>query len=181
MSKPHPLRKCHLFRSKTLEERKALLKDKHICFRCCSSIHHMTKNCSKTTQCSECGSESHPAALHPEPLPQHPERSDTTKDHGREQKEPNATAVTSKCTKVCGKTGSSRSCSKICLIRVYPIDQAERALKMYAVLDEQSNPSLAKTDFFYLFNIDGHLEPYTLKTCSGVMEVRGRCANNIGM
>ncbi len=49
---------------------------------------------------------------------------------------------------------------------------------MYAVLDEQSNCSLAKTDFFDLFNIDGHSEPNTLKTCSGVMEVIGRCANS---
>lgn len=176
--KPHPLRKCHLFRSKTLEERKALLKDKHICFRCCSSIYHMAKDCHKTLQCRECGSESHPTAPHPEHLPQRPESSATTEDHGREQKEPHATAVTLKCTEICGNSANSRSCSKICLVRVYPVGQAERAVKMYAFLDEQSNRSLVKTDFFDLFKIDGHLEPYTLKTCSGVMEVTGRRAHN---
>lgn len=144
------------------EERKALLKDKHICFRCCSSFYHMAKDCNKIVQCRECGSETHPTALHPEPLLLKPESCATTEDHGGEQKEPTATAVTSKCTKICGNPTSSRSCSKICLVRVHPVSQSERAFKMYADLDEHSNCSLAKTDF-NLFNIDGHLEPYTLK------------------
>lgn len=63
-------------------------------------------------------------------------------------------------------------------VKVYPVGQSERAVKMYAILDEQSNRSLAKTDFFNLFSIGGHLEPYTLKTCSGVMDATGRRANN---
>lgn len=180
-SKPHPLRKCRLFRSKTLEERKALLKDKRICFKCCSSINHMAKDCNKKVQCRECGSETHPTALHPEPFPLKTESPAVIEDHGGEDKEPNATSVTSKCSEICGNSTSSRSCSKICLVKVYPVDQPERAVKVYAVLDEQSNRSLAKTDFFKLFNIDGYLEPYTLKTCSGVMEVTGRRANNFAI
>lgn len=176
--KPHPLRKCRLFRSKTLEERKSLLKDKRICFRCCSSASHMAKDCKEPIKCRECGSETHNTALHPEPLPLKEKSSAASEDHGGEQEEPTATDVTSKCTEICGNSAGSRSCSKICLVRVYPVGQPERAVKMYTVLDEQSNRSLAKTDFFDLFNIDGHLEPYTLKTCSGVMDVTGRRANN---
>lgn len=41
---------------------------------------------------------------------------------------------------------------------------------MYAILDEQSNVSLARAEFFDMFNVDNTLEPYTLKTCAGVME-----------
>lgn len=86
--------------------------------------------------------------------------------------------MTSKCTEIFGHSTTSRSCSKICLVRVYPAGQTEKALKMYAVLDEQSNRSLAKTAFFDHFNINGPLEPYTLKTGSGVMEATGRHASN---
>ncbi|XP_075315887.1 uncharacterized protein LOC142375626 [Odontesthes bonariensis] len=176
--KPHPLRKCRLFRSKSLEERRSLLKDKHICFRCCSSINHMARDCNVPIKCRECESETHTTALHPEPLILKWKGSAASEDHGGEQRELAAMDVTSKCTEICGNLTGSRSCSKICLVRVYPDGQSERAVKMYAVLDEQSNRSLAKTDFFNLFSIDGHLEPYTLKTCSGVMDVTGRRANN---
>lgn len=47
--------------------------------------------------------------------------------------------------------------------------------------DEQSNCSLAKRDFFDRFSINKPVEPYTLKTCSGVMEVTGRRASNFVM
>ncbi|XP_077320914.1 uncharacterized protein LOC143943186 [Lithobates pipiens] len=47
-NKPHPLRKCRSFRSKTIEERKSYLKDKRICFRGCGSTQHLAKDCVKT-------------------------------------------------------------------------------------------------------------------------------------
>lgn len=56
--------------------------------------------------------------------------------------------------------------------------QRERAVKVYAVLDEQSNKSLAKSEFFELFGLEGGTAPYTLKTCSGVIETVGWQANS---
>ena len=47
---------------------------------------------------------------------------------------------------------------------------------MYAVLDEQSNRSLAKSVFFDVFNIEGTNTPYTLRTCAGISETSGRTA-----
>ncbi|XP_039885710.1 uncharacterized protein LOC120732292 [Simochromis diagramma] len=178
--KPHPLRKCRLFKSKTLEERKAYLKDNNICFKCCSSVQHMAKDCPKSVQCTDCGSERHITALHPNPRPQRAESLVASEGYGGEEREGEASVanVTSKCTEVCGDSVGSRSCSKICLVRVYPAGQPEKAVKMYAVLDEQSNRSLAKTYFFDIFNIEGQLEPYTLKTCSGVVEIAGRRARD---
>ncbi|KAG7523181.1 hypothetical protein JOB18_041139 [Solea senegalensis] len=52
--KPHPLKKCWGFRSKSLEERKAFLKENGICFKCCSSTTHLAKNCKAALKCSEC-------------------------------------------------------------------------------------------------------------------------------
>ncbi|KAI3361663.1 hypothetical protein L3Q82_002029 [Scortum barcoo] len=49
---------------------------------------------------------------------------------------------------------------------------------MYAVLDEQSNKSLAKTEFFDIFEVKATSAPYTLKTCSGKFETSGRRAAN---
>ncbi|XP_034529393.1 uncharacterized protein LOC117804989 [Notolabrus celidotus] len=89
-----------------------------------------------------------------------------------------SSSVTSKCTEICDQANSPRSCSKICLVKAYPAGNKEKAVKMYAVLDEQSNKSLAKTEFFNLFNVKASPTPYTLTTCSGKMETSGRRAVN---
>ena len=49
---------------------------------------------------------------------------------------------------------------------------------MYAVLDEQSNKSLAKTEFFNLSCVKASPAPYTLKTCVGTTETFGRRVDN---
>lgn len=63
--KPHPLSRCRGFRMKPMEEKKSLLTQQGICFKCCSSIIHMARNCDKDITCSECGSSTYIAALHP--------------------------------------------------------------------------------------------------------------------
>lgn len=52
----------------------------------------------------------------------------------------------------------------------------DKAVKAYVILDDQSNRSLARSDFFELFSIKTNLCSYYLRTCSGVMEVSGRKA-----
>lgn len=53
----------------------------------------------------------------------------------------------------------------------------EQTILTYAVLDEQRNTSLAKTEF-ELFGINSVPEPYALKMCSGVIETLGNQARN---
>lgn len=65
-NKPHPLKKCRMFRNKPYSERKALLKEKGICFKCCSSTSHLAKACSSSVKCSECDRSYHDAAMHPD-------------------------------------------------------------------------------------------------------------------
>ncbi|XP_064462753.1 uncharacterized protein LOC135373586 [Ornithodoros turicata] len=48
---------------------------------------------------------------------------------------------------------------------------------MYAVLDDQSNRSLARPAFFDVFGVQGDESPYTLKTCAGAVESSGRRAS----
>lgn len=102
----------------------------------------------------ECNSEKHISALHPGPLPTTTER------------------------EICGNAKSQHSCSKISPVIAYPAGKREEAKKMYAVLDEQSNKSLAKSEFFHHFNITTSSVPYTLKTCSEVTKAVGRRATN---
>ncbi|MEE6488845.1 hypothetical protein FKM82_015408 [Ascaphus truei] len=48
---------------------------------------------------------------------------------------------------------------------------------MYAILDDQSNRSLVRSEFFDMFNIQDGASPYTLRTCAGRMETTGRRVN----
>lgn len=176
--KPHPLKKCKLFRDKPLDERKTYLRENRICYRCCGSTQHMAKDCKMTVKCLECNSDKHIAALHPGPPPVTMQSVTTEKDDSGEQSESSSSAVTSKCTEICGNAESARSCSKICLVKAYPAGKRENAIRIYAVLDEQSNKSLAKTEFFDIFEVKTASAPYTLKTCSGKFETSGRRAAN---
>ena len=66
-SKPHPLKRCKAFRAMKLEERKAFLKEKGICFKCCGSTTHLAKDCPNAVKCLECDStyhDSRPLQLH---------------------------------------------------------------------------------------------------------------------
>ena len=174
--KPHPLKKCRGFREMPLEERKQFLREHSICFRCCASSKHMAKNCEMTTKCAECESNRHVTALHPGPAPWLVKSSPSPSQDGGEDENPSNSDVTSKCTEVCGGGFSSKSCSKICLVKVYPAGCRNQIRNMYAILDDQSNRSLARPDFFDMFNIKDTVAPYTLKTCAGVMETEGRRA-----
>lgn len=71
--------------------------------------------------------------------------------------------------------------SKISLVKVYPAGHKEKARKMYAVIDEQSNRSLARSEFFTLFEVKTKSTPYTLKTCSGKALTSGRRAENFSL
>ncbi|XP_067282638.1 uncharacterized protein [Pseudorasbora parva] len=174
--KPHPLKKCRSFREKPLEERKRIVKELSICFRCCSSNKHMARNCDVSIKCSECGSDKHLAALHPGPAPWCSASTPPTL-HGGEAEENCDGDVSSKCTKVCGKGVSEKSCSKICLVKVYPAGGPDQGRRIYAIIDEQSNRSLARSEFFDMFKVQGSSSSYTLKTCAGVVQATGRRAH----
>lgn len=151
--KPHPLKKCRSFRAKHIDERKSFLKENRICFRCCGSVQHMAKDCRVTLKCLECNSEKHVSALHPGPPPTTTGSQEAYKDDCGEVSVNVLTPVTSKCTEICGNSDGQHSCSKISQVIVYPAGKREEGKKMYVVLDEQSNKSLAKSEFFHLFNI----------------------------
>eukprot|EP00079_Xenopus_tropicalis_P026785 XP_012820751.2 PREDICTED: uncharacterized protein LOC101731053 [Xenopus tropicalis] len=177
--RPHPLLKCRAFRGKSIDDRKAFLKENHICYKCCSSTSHLAKDCKVSVKCTECDSTHHNTALHPGPAPWTLPHNKGTSEHGGEEGDTATTTpeVTSQCTEVCKGAIGGRSCSKICLVKVYPKGQRDKAIRLYAIMDDQSNGSLACPAFFDLFNIKGPSIPYSLKTCAGVIETAGRKAS----
>ncbi|XP_034163934.2 uncharacterized protein LOC117598271 [Pangasianodon hypophthalmus] len=176
-NKPHPLKKCRTFRNKLLEDRKAFLKEKGICFKCCSSVSHLAKECKSSVKCSECGSTNHDAAMHPGPSPEVVKAPSPSQEDGGEGEDHSNTAVVSaSCTEVCGPGQWSRSCSKICLVKLYPKGSKDMAIKAYVILDDQSNRSLARPEFFELFNVESKQFSYHLRTCSGIIETSGKKA-----
>ncbi|CAN2390054.1 zinc finger [Pristimantis euphronides] len=175
-NKPHSLQKCRGFREKSLNDRRVFLKENSICYRCCASTYHLARDCKANIICLECNSQEHNTALHPGPAPWTLTLSGPSTEHGGEEKHIVPAEVTPQCTQVCGKGLSNKSCSKICLATVYPIGQKEKAVKLYAILDDQSNKSLASSAFFDIFQIKGSSSTYSLKTCTGVSEETGRRA-----
>ncbi|KAJ8364971.1 hypothetical protein SKAU_G00138020 [Synaphobranchus kaupii] len=154
--KPHPLTKCRVFRNKTIEERKAYLKDNGLCFRCCASVSHTARDCKTVLRCRECESIHHSTAMHPGPAftTERPVINELEPEDERKGTPTTAPLVSSTCTAVCGQGLMGRSCSKICLVRVYPRGQRDRSVNMYAILDDQSNRSLARPDLFDIFSIE---------------------------
>lgn len=145
-NKPHPLKKCRTFRNKTLVERKAFLKEKGICFKCCSSISHLTKDCKYPVKCSECDSSYHDAVMHPDTLPQTTKGPPPPQENGGEGEDhSDVSDVTTSCTEVCGKGQWGRSCSKICLAKIYPKGFKDEAIKVYVILDDKKQSLTSQT------------------------------------
>ena len=160
----HSLNDCKVFRNKPIQERKQFLKEKGLCFNCCGAIRHMAKDCKvESPICGVCKG-THPTALHVE---------QANGNDGEKQEE----AVLTKCTQMCGKGFKGRSCAKIVLVRVHPRGKPYLSKTMYAIVDDQSNRSLAKSEFFEIFKENGVEMPYSLLSCSGSTMTSGRRAN----
>lgn len=115
--------------------------------------------------------------MHPDALPQATKAPPPPQENGGEGEDhSDVSDVTTSCTEVCGKGQWGRSCSKICLAKIYPEGFKDEAIKVYVILDDQSNRSLARTEFFEVFDVKSEPFSYHLRTCSGIMETSGKKA-----
>ncbi|XP_074662167.1 uncharacterized protein LOC141914773 [Tubulanus polymorphus] len=176
----HSLDECRGFRSKSLEERKKLLQDHKVCFKCCESTKHVSRDCKAFVTCRECGSNQHSTALHVNrssvsTIPQLTTR--PVQHQGGEPedsyKSPTVNAVNASCTEVCNDY-EGKSCAKILPVNVFHEEHPGNVRRMYAIIDDQSNRSLAAPEFFELFGVRDKPETYTLSTCSGKVITSGR-------
>lgn len=163
---------------KPLTERKALIKEYKICYKCCPTKDHVAKECKATVKHCECQSNKHPTALHPRNVTEASPSQPTTSSSPTEKKpvEAKGQGQTALCTQVCGKVSRQRTCHQICLDKVFPAGRPEQAERMYVILDGQSTRALASPEFFDLFNWHGEETHYTITTCSRMLRLAGRTA-----
>lgn len=103
-SAKHPLTKCKGFRSSTLEEKRKVLKENNICFKCCKSSAHIARACPEDIVCTLCGSKKHATPMHV--------NTDSDKAALPQGGESGAIEdVSAKCTQICGEGFTGRSCS----------------------------------------------------------------------
>ncbi|XP_069140928.1 uncharacterized protein [Argopecten irradians] len=162
----HSLSDCRAFKAKDISERLQLLRENGRCFRCCESKHRR-QNCKETVKCELCDSKHHCTAMH-DANHQRQQRSD---DNGGELNKPH---VDAKCTEICGKTFSGKSCAKIVQVKVRHKKSTHSPVRVYAILDEQSNKSLARKELFDVFDCNSDHESYCLSTCGGRITTSGR-------
>ncbi|XP_071492621.1 uncharacterized protein [Diadema antillarum] len=173
--KPHSIVECKVFLAKTVPEKKNLLKQYQLCFRCCLP-GHAARECKARVKCESCGSQRHLTILHWEnsnesaKSTQKPE--DPPKDNPR-------TNITSACSKMKGsKCIGGKSCAKIVPVLVRSKRDKSIVVKTYAVIDDQSNKTIATSKLLDKFDVAYDEISYTLRTCSGEVSAHGRCADD---
>ena len=166
---------CKAFQKLTINERKKLLKDYTFCFRCCSTTVHSFKDVKTALRCHTCGRTNNATALHVDSYSGTLNNTDTWSRSDEQQSE---SPVVSKCTVICGKY-SRRSCSKTIIVNIYPANKQDLATKTYALLDDQSNSTLARVEFFDNMNVSlSTATSYSLVSCMGRSSMTGCHASN---
>lgn len=163
----HALSACKAFLKKRHEEKVTLLKEKKLCFKCLDSTSHIARNCPAPPKCQRC-QKSHHTAMHREEMALPVQHS--PQDHGGESSE----HVEVSCTKVCGGQKAGRSCGKIMLVSVSSTQGREKLV--YAILDDQSNRTLASTSLFDALEVSSEEKSYQLSSCAGTLMTSGRTA-----
>ena len=80
--------------------------------------------------------------------------------------------ITSAHTNVKCQPISRVSCSKIVLLEIFQQDEPYRVIKVYALIDEQSNSSMISPKLADEFKIVRPKDKYFLSTCGGSKETR---------
>ncbi|XP_056001793.1 uncharacterized protein LOC130048768 [Ostrea edulis] len=167
----HSTSDCNAFRTKSIGEKRDILRKHGQCFKCCDG-KHLSKDCRVYVKCNTCGSRHHCTAMHDNTSNQ------PSQNHGGEKltsekptlqrqiaRTETAAHVNAACTEICGNF-RGKSCAKIVLVSIHPRLSEQPPVNVYAILDEQSNKSLAKPELFEI--------SYKLSTCSGSSVVSDR-------
>lgn len=177
----HSLEHCRAFRAKPLDQRRKILKDNNMCFKCLSKTHKQHE-CTSDVKCAECGSSCHSTPLHVKRKPVSVNsvvsmRPDGGEDTGYRNRE----NVNSKCTQICGDPFNfkGKSCAKTVLVDVYSKNCPQKQIKVYTVIDDQSNKTLASSELFDMMGINTIVTNYVLASCAGRKQTYGRKTDNL--
>ena len=163
----HSLDECRTFNSKPLKERRELLMKHGLCFRCVNG-KHVAKDCKEFIKCGTCNSSLHCTIMHDTNFVKSTNRHDG-ENHGGETH-----YIDFKCTEICGQKFGGKSCAKFMLAEIFHKHSNHPPMKLYVILDDQSNRSLGRKVLFDTFDPEANCNSYRLSTCNGRETAVGR-------
>ena len=180
-SSDHPLRDCKAFQKKSMDERRLILMKNRICFKCCGSNSHQARDCKEVIKCTICNSERHLAAMHISSARiSVAQQEDGGELIGNKSDGAPSASITNACTYVCKNVLGGRSCSKICKVDVFN-DANTESVTVYAVIDDQSNATLAKPELLDALGVVGEAVTYKMKSCAGEKYITGRSTTSLSV
>lgn len=172
-SQGHDLTECRAFSRKTLQEKTQWIKQERLCFRCLLP-KHVAKECRANVKCKKCGSDRHLVILHLDKKKEKTDDSEKKQSNESEKKEEtdDGEEINSARTDIgCDAVGGV-SCSKIVLLDIFHPSRPDNKVRVYALIDEQSNASMISPELIDKLGVVGSKEKYLLSTCSGSKEIR---------
>ena len=172
----HMIENCFKLKEKTMEDRKAFIREKRLCFGCLKP-GHSSLSCKRRLKCSECNKQ-HPTPLHGDVKP----KPDSSNLSSNNSSQPNATkpaVVTQK--KESGKSskshvslmtnyGSYSKSTMIVPVWISSKDSKEEML-VYALLDTQSDTSFVSKATFSQLGISATDTKLSLSTMTSERRV----------
>ena len=171
----HSLQKCRVFLSKTPAQKKTIIMEHRLCFRCLFP-NHTARECKANVKCDTCSSQRHLTIMHQEPGTESSGGSQQSSVESTQSNQPN---ITSACSRMLGSTcAAGKSCAKIVPVLVRSKKDRGVCVKTYAIIDDQSNKTIATHQLLDKFEINYREVSYTLRTCSGEETAHGRWADD---
>ena len=139
--KNHELDSCRIFLAKSIEERKALIKEKKLCYGCLRR-DHVSKGCKARKRCEKCN-KAHPTSLHGDTFAATPPK---PHNQSKDLKAENQRDVISHSTSQLGVSFMNRAVSSNMSSMISPVYVAHETSPddkrlVYALLDSQSDTS----------------------------------------
>lgn len=180
----HTIVQCPSFAERTIEDKKAFIHENHLCFRCLRK-GHISKACKRRQTCATCG-RSHPTCLHEErdkvPLRVF-NKASTELQTRRERQEIHKKVMAHALTRSCSATSS------IVPVFVSTVEEPQREVLTYALLDTHSDSTFILDDLLDGLNVPTQPVQLRLSTLTAVdtitsskkvrgLQVRGMQAAN---
>lgn len=149
----HGVANCPTYAAKTMEDKKAFIRENHLCFGCLRK-GHSSKDCRSRHTCSTCNRR-HPTCLHEErdkrPVEAPKKQSTSTDDNASQEIRVTSNAVMQR----------TFGTSSIVPVFMSSTEEPQREVLTYALLDTQSDSTFILEDLLEELNVD--TEPVQLK------------------
>ena len=167
-SKGHDIDDCKIFLSKSLEDRKNYCMIKGLCFRCLIR-GHLAAECPERKTCKTCKGR-HPTSLHmgkrktnDRMEASNSKAEGSAKDDSKPETAAKATCSRIRTTHLCDTDEAGKS-SMIVPVWVSHVEQPEREIMVYALLDTQSDTTFILEDTCDSLCVKGHSTKLWLST-----------------